>query len=159
MMHWRQSLKLSKEFLFSLVYIPRFGLFLAGLLEVSVKLNRTNNEMQQMCLGPIRRDWNTDLSENTLTFFMSNDSVKTMWRAALCFCSGINHWPISKWHLCQHWERLKEHTTQVRSQYHSALSKTALMTFPLHVLFLCLQSSAYTAEDSLGAKTINYVCH
>lgn len=36
-------------------------------------------------------------------------------------------------------------------------SLTVLMTFPL--LFLCLQFSAYTAKDSLRAKTINYAFH
>lgn len=47
------------------------------------------------------------------------------------------------------------------SHYHSThlFSKTVLMTFPLHVLFLFLQCSAYTAKDSLQAKTINYACH
>lgn len=67
---------------------------------------------------------------------------------------------FSHWHLCQHWTRMGVHATQL-SQDHSPhyFSKTVLMTFPLHVLFLCLQCSVYTAEDSLGVKTINYACH
>lgn len=56
-------------------------------------------------------------------------------------------------------ESWKCRATRAERLWLATSSKTVLMTSPLHVLFLCPRCSAYTAEDSPRAKTINYACY
>lgn len=83
----------------------------------------------------------------------------------------INRRPISRWHLRRQGRAGPSRGSVARTRAErererdcvalglAASSQTALMTSPLHVLFLCPLRSAYTAEDSPRAKTINYACY